>query len=73
MLSLRFCVCVFCFLTLTKSVCALGGHRVKLYVMCCALVCDMFNVRVCLVCDFVVWVFVFVCVMLCACVLFSVD
>ena len=57
----RVCVCVFCFLTLTKSSCVLGGHRVKLYVMCCALVCDMFNVRVCLVCDLL-------CGCLCLCV-----
>ena len=36
----------------------LGVHRVKLYVMCCALVCGMLNVRVWLVCDFlcgIVW------------------
>ena len=64
----RVCVCVFCFLTLTKSLCVLVVNRVKLYVMCCAIVCDMFNVRVCFVCDFVVWycmVCVFVCVCLC--------
>ena len=60
------CVCVFCFLTLSKCVCALWVHNVKLYVMCCVIVCDMCNVIVCLVCDFlcgIVWC-VFVCVCL---------